>query len=349
MPQGCSPGAFLLVRARRVAGQGGGGGDPGAGRDGDRRGRGAVRPRRGHRGRGRWARPAARDHPRVPGPGVRVALPAEGAARVPGPRREGGRVRRRDRRRGGSGNESGDGIVWTTRWRTSRTTGPAPAWRGWRSDDDQGPHLRHQHGVGDRRGRARDVHAGGLRVPRGRPDEDEERRSHRGQERADLRAGVDRLLPRRIRDGVRRRGQRLRGRLRLLSVDRRAAAIGTRRSRGSPQIPAAAGYIFEVVFCGVSLAIVWGAMAERTKLWVYFVFGASSRSSTRSSRTGSGARRMAVLQGDAGLRGLDRRALPGRAGGLAGALLLGPRIGKFGADGSRTRSPATTWPSSRSA
>ena len=39
------------------------------------------------------------------------------------------------------------------------------------------------------------------------------------------------------------------------------------------QIPAAAGYLFEVVFAGVSLAIVWGAMAERTKLWVYFAFG----------------------------------------------------------------------------
>ena len=39
------------------------------------------------------------------------------------------------------------------------------------------------------------------------------------------------------------------------------------------EIPGAAGYLFEVVFAGVSLAIVWGAMAERTKLWVYFVFG----------------------------------------------------------------------------
>ena len=38
-------------------------------------------------------------------------------------------------------------------------------------------------------------------------------------------------------------------------------------------IPAAAGYLFEVVFCAVSLAIVWGAMAERAKLWVYPAFG----------------------------------------------------------------------------
>src|SRR3954451_1460189 len=38
-------------------------------------------------------------------------------------------------------------------------------------------------------------------------------------------------------------------------------------------IPGAAGYMFEVVFAGVSLAIVWGALAERAKLWVYFAFG----------------------------------------------------------------------------
>src|SRR5215204_5736890 len=39
-------------------------------------------------------------------------------------------------------------------------------------------------------------------------------------------------------------------------------------------IPGASAYLFEVVFAGVSLAIVWGAMAERAKLWVYFAFGA---------------------------------------------------------------------------
>jgi Amt family ammonium transporter len=38
-------------------------------------------------------------------------------------------------------------------------------------------------------------------------------------------------------------------------------------------IPGAGAYLFEVVFAGVSLAIVWGAMAERAKLWVYFAFG----------------------------------------------------------------------------
>ena len=57
------------------------------------------------------------------------------------------------------------------------------------------------------------------------------------------------------------------------SVGRADLASARRRSTGSREIPGAAGYLFEVVFAGVSLAIVWGAMAERAKLWVYFVFG----------------------------------------------------------------------------
>ena len=51
-------------------------------------------------------------------------------------------------------------------------------------------------------------------------------------------------------------------------------AVGSEPFSWFSAIPGAAGYMFEVVFCAVSLAIVWGAMAERTKLWVYFAFGA---------------------------------------------------------------------------
>src|SRR5437867_4373424 len=50
-------------------------------------------------------------------------------------------------------------------------------------------------------------------------------------------------------------------------------AIGAAPFSWFGSIPAAAGYLFEVVFAAVSLAIVWGAMAERTRLWVYFAFG----------------------------------------------------------------------------
>ena len=50
-------------------------------------------------------------------------------------------------------------------------------------------------------------------------------------------------------------------------------AIGAAPFSWFQTIPAGAGYLFQVVFAAVSLAIVWGAMAERTKLWVYFAFG----------------------------------------------------------------------------
>jgi ammonium transporter, Amt family len=100
------------------------------------------------------------------------------------------------------------------------------------------------------------------------------------------------------------------------------------------QIPAAAGYLFEVVFCAVSLAIVWGAMAERTKLWVYFAFGVvftliySVVSHWIWSPDG-----WLFSNGMQDFAGSTVVHYQGALAALAGALLLGPRIGKFGADG----------------
>jgi Amt family ammonium transporter len=100
------------------------------------------------------------------------------------------------------------------------------------------------------------------------------------------------------------------------------------------EIPAAAGYLFEVVFCAVSLAIVWGAMAERTKLWVYFAFGVvftlvySVVSHWIWSPDG-----WLFSKGMQDFAGSTVVHYQGALAALAGALLLGPRIGKFGADG----------------
>ena len=99
-------------------------------------------------------------------------------------------------------------------------------------------------------------------------------------------------------------------------------------------VPASAGYMFEVVFCGVSLAIVWGAMAERTKLWVYFAFGAiftlvySVVSHWIWSPDG-----WLFSKGMQDFAGSTVVHYQGALAGLAGAILLGPRIGKFGHDG----------------
>jgi Amt family ammonium transporter len=111
-------------------------------------------------------------------------------------------------------------------------------------------------------------------------------------------------------------------------------AIGAEPYSWFSAIPAAAGYMFEVVFCAVSLAIVWGAMAERTRLWVYFAFGVvftliySFVSHWIWSPDG-----WLFAKGMQDFAGSTVVHYQGALAGLAGALLLGPRIGKFGADG----------------
>src|SRR5256714_2921446 len=114
----------------------------------------------------------------------------------------------------------------------------------------------------------------------------------------------------------------------------------------APQtIPGAAGWLFEVVFAGVSLAIVWGAMAERAKLWVYFAFGAiftvvSPPVSHWIWAPGGWLQRFG-MQDFAGSTVVHYQ---GALAALAGALLLGPRIGKFGHDGRANAIPGHNMP-----
>jgi Amt family ammonium transporter len=111
------------------------------------------------------------------------------------------------------------------------------------------------------------------------------------------------------------------------------------------QIPGAAGYLFEVVFAGVSLAIVWGAMAERAKLWVYFAFGVvftliySITSHWIWSPNG-----WLFKRGMQDFAGSTVVHYQGALAALAGALLLGPRIGKFGKDGRANPIPGHNMP-----
>ena len=117
------------------------------------------------------------------------------------------------------------------------------------------------------------------------------------------------------------------------SVDE-LVSIGASPFSWFASIPAGAGYLFQVVFAAVSLAIVWGAMAERTKLWVYFAFGIVFT-------LGYSVVSHWIWHPDGWLfaRGMQDFAgstvvhYQGALAALAGALLLGPRIGKFGSDG----------------
>jgi len=110
-------------------------------------------------------------------------------------------------------------------------------------------------------------------------------------------------------------------------------AIGQAPFSWFGEIPGAAGYLFEVAFAGVSLAIVWGAMAERTRLWVYFAFGVlftliySVVSHWIWSPQG-----WLFQKGMQDFAGSTVVHYQGALAGLAGAILLGPRIGKFGPD-----------------
>jgi ammonium transporter, Amt family len=117
------------------------------------------------------------------------------------------------------------------------------------------------------------------------------------------------------------------------SVDQ-LTAVGQAPFDWFSEIPGAAGYLFEVVFAGVSLAIVWGAMAERAKLWVYVAFGVyftvvySIVSHWIWSPHG-----WLFSKGMQDFAGSTVVHYQGALAALAGALLLGPRIGKFGTDG----------------
>ena len=88
------------------------------------------------------------------------------------------------------------------------------------------------------------------------------------------------------------------------------------------------------VDAGVSLAIVWGAMAERTRLWVYFAFGAAYTIiySVVSHWIWSPDGWLFSL-GMQDFAGSTVVHYQGALAGLAGALLLGPRLGKFDHDG----------------
>ena len=117
-------------------------------------------------------------------------------------------------------------------------------------------------------------------------------------------------------------------------------AIGTAPFSWFGTVPAAGAYLFQVVFAAVSLAIVWGAMAERTRLWVYFAFGIvftliySVVSHWIWHPDG-----WLFAKGMQDFAGSTVVHYQGALAALAGALLLGPRLGKFGADGKANAIP----------
>jgi len=122
-------------------------------------------------------------------------------------------------------------------------------------------------------------------------------------------------------------------------------AVGQKPFDWFGEVPGAAGYMFEVVFAGVSLAIVWGAMAERAKLWVYFVFGVwFTLTYSIVSHWIWSPHGWLFSKGMQDFAGSTVVHYQGALAGLAGALILGPRIGKFGHDGRANPIPGHNMP-----
>jgi Amt family ammonium transporter len=110
-------------------------------------------------------------------------------------------------------------------------------------------------------------------------------------------------------------------------------------------IPLSAKFLFEVVFCTVSLAIVWGTMLDRTKFAVYvvfaIVFAAVIYPLVGHWIWGGGFLAQLGMQDFAGSTVVH---LCGAAAALAGTLMLGARIGKFDARGKAHPIPGHSMP-----
>jgi Amt family ammonium transporter len=110
-------------------------------------------------------------------------------------------------------------------------------------------------------------------------------------------------------------------------------------------VPLSAKFLFEVVFCTVSLAIVWGTMLDRTRFPVYVVFAvvfcALIYPLVGHWIWGGGFLAKLGMQDFAGSTVVH---LCGAVAALAGTLLLGPRIGKFDARGRAHPIPGHSMP-----
>ncbi|MCL4472591.1 MAG: ammonium transporter [Actinobacteria bacterium] len=110
-------------------------------------------------------------------------------------------------------------------------------------------------------------------------------------------------------------------------------------------VPISAKFLFEFAFAAVSLAIVYGALLERTKMVVYFVFGivfsAFVYPVVGHWIWGGGWLSQLGMQDFAGSTVVH---LLGATSALVGAVALGPRIGKYGRDGKPKPIPGHSMP-----
>ena len=113
----------------------------------------------------------------------------------------------------------------------------------------------------------------------------------------------------------------------------------------------ASDFFFQVVFVATCMSIVSGAVAERMKLWAFFAFAIVMTGfiyPMEGAWTWNGADVFGLYNlGDLGFSdfaGSGIVHMAGAAAALAGVLLLGPRKGKYGADGTIRAIPGANLP-----
>lgn len=116
-------------------------------------------------------------------------------------------------------------------------------------------------------------------------------------------------------------------------------------SGGSTYYSNLADFFFQVVFCATAMSIVSGAVAERMKLWSFFLFSIVMTGVIYPVqgfwKWGGGFLQTAGFQDFAGSGVVH---LCGGAAALAGVLLLGARKGKYGPDGQINAIPGCNLP-----
>lgn len=113
----------------------------------------------------------------------------------------------------------------------------------------------------------------------------------------------------------------------------------------APYYSMRADFFFQVVFVATAMSIVSGAVAERMKLWAFLAFAVVMTGfiyPTSGYWTWGGGWLDAVGYSDYAGSGIVHMA--GAAAALAGVLVLGPRQGKYGKDGSIHAIPGANMP-----
>ncbi|MDN3525084.1 ammonium transporter [Halomonas sabkhae] len=114
---------------------------------------------------------------------------------------------------------------------------------------------------------------------------------------------------------------------------------------GAPYYSARADFFFQVVFVATAMSIVSGAVAERMKLWAFLVFSVIMTGfiyPVSGYWTWGGGWLAEVGFSDYAGSGIVHMA--GAAAALAGVLVLGPRKGKYGKNGTIYAIPGANMP-----